>query len=329
MAQAEFLVDAAYGRNEHSSLVVYAVLVALAAMLSWLCATHAGMLPFWAPWDFSWVEFLGTWLAVWWYIRGLTLTLTQKDERPSWWRTVAFFAGILAIYGVLETRFEYLAEHMFFINRVQHVAMHHIGPMLIALAWPGATIVRGMPPALRAAVTHPLLARLVRIIQQPALAAVLFVGLIFFWLIPSVHFRAMIDPNLYAVMNWSMVVDGLLFWCLVLDPRPAPPARTSFGVRALLVIVIMFPQIVGGAMLVFNPHDLYRFYDLCGRIYPSIDAHYDQTIGGLVVWIPPAMMSVLGLVLVLNTLRRAEQKAAKDVGQMAGPYVDASAWTGM
>ena len=44
------------------------------------------------------------------------------------------------------------------------------------------------------------------------MAAVLFVGLIYLWLVPTVHFRAMIDPDLYAVMNWSMViVDGILF----------------------------------------------------------------------------------------------------------------------
>jgi hypothetical protein len=30
-----------------------------------------------------------------------------------------------------------------------------------------------------------------------------------------------------------MVADGVLFWCLVSDPRPSPPARVSFELRAL------------------------------------------------------------------------------------------------
>ena len=85
-------------------------------------------------------------------------------------------------------------------------------------------------------------------LQQPLLAAFLFVGLIYFWLIPPIHFRAMIDWRLYAVMNWSMVLDGLLFWCLVLDPRPKPPARISYGARAALVLGVMFPQIALGAV---------------------------------------------------------------------------------
>jgi putative membrane protein len=135
-------------------------------------------------------------------------------------------------------------------------------------------------------------------------------------------------------MNWSMVLDGILFWCLVLDPRPSPPARTSFGVRAVAVMIVIVPQILGGSIIVFTQHDIYSFYDLCGRIYPSIDARYDQVLGGLLVWIPPAMMSILGLILVLNGLRRAEEAAAKRVREdedEAGPRIvlDSGRWTGL
>src|SRR5262249_7947444 len=154
------------------------------------------------------------WLIVWWYLRGLTVT--EPAARPILPRRLAFLAGILVIYTVLETRFEYLAEHQFFFNRLQHVAMHHLGPLLIALAWPGETIMRGMPPQLRRIVQHPISTATVSILQQPVLAGLLFVGLIFLWLIPSIHFAAMIDSRLYSIMNWSMVVDGILFWFLVL-----------------------------------------------------------------------------------------------------------------
>jgi putative membrane protein len=32
----------------------------------------------------------------------------------------------------------------------------------------------------------------------------------------------------------------------------------------------------------------------------------DQQIGGIVIWIPPAMMSVLGLLVVVANMRAAE-----------------------
>lgn len=329
MSQAQSAAVLPAPRLFRLDAAVYALIAAAGAVLWWLSRTHVAQLPVWAPWDFSWVEFLSAWLALFWYVRGVYRL--SPDERPSRWRSLAFVAGLLGIYAVLETRYEYLAEHQFFFNRLQHVTMHHLGPLLIALAWPGAALLAGMPPRLRRIVEHPVLAGIVKVLQQPVLAAVLFVGLIFFWLVPSIHFKAMIDPRLYAVMNWSMVVDGILFWCLVLDPRPSPAARASFGARAALTMAVMFPQIIGGAMIVFNPHDLYGFYDLCGRIYPGLGAHYDQAVGGLIVWIPPAMMSIVALLLVLNALRRAEEKQFAEMAESDGPsrpMIDSRAWTG-
>ncbi|HZD92303.1 MAG TPA: cytochrome c oxidase assembly protein [Pseudolabrys sp.] len=308
--------------------IVYAAIGVTAVAFWWLTRAHVDWLPFWAPWEFSFVEYLSGWLAVFWYLRGLART--PAGEHPSLGRKIVFFAGVALIYAMLETRYEYLAEHQFFFNRIQHVCMHHIGPFLLALAWPGETLMRGMPEWLTRVVGHPALRRPMHFIQQPVLASVLFVGIIFFWLIPSIHFRAMIDPRLFSIMNWSMVVDGLLFWSLVLDPRPKPPARVSYGGRAAMSVLTMFPQIAGGAFITFDPRDLYSFYDLCGRIYPELGPHYDQTVGGLIIWIPPGMMAVLGLVIVLNMLRKAEEKEVTDESdqQTGGIVIQSSQWTG-
>ncbi len=330
LAQTDIQADphAILGAARAGDALVYAVIFGAAVALWWLAGEHSSLLPAFAPWDFSFVEFLSGWLAVFWYLRGLSRT--PVAERPSLARQIAFFAGVLIVYAVLETRYEYLAEHQFFFNRIQHVVMHHIGPFLLALAWPGATLMRGMPPWVRRAVLHPVPTRTVYVLQQPVLAAVLFSGSFFFWLIPAIHFRAMIDPHLFALMNWTMVADGILFWCLVLDPRPKPPARVSFGGRAALAVLVMFPQIAGGALITFIPDDLYAFYDLCGRIYPGMGARYDQIIGGLITWIPPGMMSVLALVLVLNLLRRHEERTVTDADEQddTRPIIDASRWTG-
>lgn len=278
-------------------------------------------MPAWAPWDFSFSWFYATAFSALWYCRGLRLQ--PAEELPAPWRRGVFFLGVAIIYAVLQTRLEYLAQHMFFLNRLQHVVMHHFGPLLIALAWPWATILAGAPEIARRLVRTTAIQRLFHIARQPVIAAFLFVGLIALWLIPSVHFRAMIDPDLYLVMNWTMVGDGVLFWALVLDPRDKADAGISFGVRAVLAIAVMFPQILIGAIIAFARHDLYSFYAWCGRIYPSIGPLDDQNYGGLIVWIPPAMMSVVALLLVLNGLRLSEER------QSAGKEdVMPAPWTG-
>jgi putative membrane protein len=304
----------------------YGIILILGLALFWLSLAHPSVMPFWAPWDFSPTIYLALALAFYWYWHGIALS--EPAERPRLWRRIAFLLGLFFLYCALQTRFEYWSQHMFFLNRAQHVVMHHIAPFLIALSWPGGMIKRGMPQRARRIVESRLLAMPVHILQQPVLAALLFVGLFYFWLIPAIHFRAMLDSKLYAVMNWSMVVDGILFWCLVLDPRPKPPARVSFGMRIALAVAVMFPQIVLGAVISFAPVDLYPYYDLCGRLFSSIGAISDQQIGGIVSWIPPGMMSVVGVLLVLNFLRLHEDSKIEEDEMSASIAALASRWTG-
>jgi len=150
----------------------------------------------------------------------------------------------------------------------------------------------------------------VDVIQHPAVAPVVFVGLIYLWLFPAIHARVMLDVNLYNLMNWSMAVDGIFFWCLVLDPRPRPPARLGTGLKALLVAVVVPPQILVGALLALTSKDIYPVYRICGRILP-ISALTDQHYGGLILWIPSSMMSVVALLLILNNLRLNDERAEK------------------
>jgi putative membrane protein len=304
-------------------------LISIGVTISWLCTKHPALLPFWMPWDFSWVEYLSVVLSAWWFLRGVRCSST--DERPALWRQVSFLLGLVLIYAVLQTHFDYMAQHEFFLNRIQHIFMHHLGPFLLALAWPGETLKRGMPLTIRRIFEWPPLVRAIWYVQQPMLAGLLFVGLVYLFLIPAVHFRAMIDPRLYAVMNWSMVADGILFWLLVLDPRPSPPARCSFAVRMVLPFAVMFPQIAIGAYIAFSPAGLYPYYDLCGRLFPAVTAATDQHTGGIIVWIPAGMMSAIGFMTALNALRVYEETLPDDPGgedDETRIVIDSSAWTG-
>jgi putative membrane protein len=274
--------------------------VALAIVVAWLTDHHPTMLPVWAPWDFSWPAFLAAGLSLLWFLRGLHRT--PSPARIPAWRRYSFLLGLAAIYAVLLTRFELLAQHMFFLNRVQHLVLHHLGPFLIALSWPGATIARGMPPVLRRCCLSAPLTLLLRLLQQPVLAVVLFEGLLILWLVPPVTFRAMFNVRLYAIMNASMVIDGLLFWVLVLDPRPHPPAPIGFFPRLALAFLIIFPQIAIGTVIGMARHDLYPSFTLCGRVYPAIGPLLDQQIGGLVLWVPAGMMSALAAVLIMRRM---------------------------
>lgn len=318
-------------RLDRDDVIGLAAVLSVGGTLSWLCAGHPADLPSWAPWEFSWVEFLSAVLGLWWYFRGIART--APEDRPSLWRQMAYVAGVVAIYAVVQTHFDYLALHEFFVNRIQHIFMHHLGPFLIALAWPGAMLYRGVPAPLRHTSDWAPLRGVLRITQQPVLSGVLFVGLIYLFLVPAVQFRAMLDLRLYAIMNWSMIGDGLLFWFLVLDPRPREAAGVGYFTRLLLPFAVMFPQIALGAYIAFSSDDMYRYYELCGRVFPTISTVTDQHIGGIIAWIPGAMMSVISFLVVLNFLRIYEdslppEEFDSDDDSPTRIVVYASSWTG-
>jgi putative membrane protein len=272
----------------------------------------APALAFLLPWEFSPPALALCAGAVLVYARGARRL--PAGERPGAGCTVAFVAGWALIYFVLQTRWDYYSQHMFFMHRIQHLVLHHLGPFLVVLSQPLPALARGLPASAVERVVRPFwrhrLTRLAyRALQNWLVAPVLFVGLIYLWLTPSIHFDAMLSLPLYLVMNWSMLLDGLLFWALMLDPRSRREgALLGLGPRIFLLLAAIVPQIAIGARIGLATHELYDVYTVCGRAWP-MSALTDQSLGGLITWIPAAMMHVLGVLLLLARWMRSDQGA--------------------
>jgi putative membrane protein len=255
------------------------------------------------PWQFSPTIFIICAVTVTLYLRGL-LALEHGAQGVGFWRTFTFFLGVVLSYAMLQTYIDYLSSHMFWIHRGQHLILHHIAPVLIILARPDSVLRAGIPDGLRgsrmAAWIRGPIRLLFRIVQNPIIAGTLFVGLIFFWLTPSIHFTAMIDTRRYDLMNWSMLADGLLFWWLMLAPRQAQGSTAvGYGTRLVILSLVAIPQLLLGAYITLHSTPLYDIYSICGRAW-AVDPLYDQQIGGLLTWIPAAMMSLVGILVVLH-----------------------------
>ena len=234
------------------------------------------------------------------YIRG------NRLKADGFWRQLSFWLGLSLAYIVLYTRFDYYAQYMFFMHRIQHLALHHLGPFFICLAAPWSTILRGITPKNSPKFTifihNKIFHWLYVFFQNPIIAVSLFVGLIALWLDPEIHFYAMLNEHLYQLMNWSMFIDGLLFWWLILDPMSkSQGARVGFGGRILMLIAIVPPQIFIGAHITFAKDIIYDIYSVCGRAWPMAPMD-DQMIGGIITWIPATMMSVVAMIVVLHHL---------------------------
>jgi putative membrane protein len=287
----------------------YGGVLAFGALLYVLCRLFPADLPVWLPWEFSWPDYLATVLTLAWFVRGLRIL--PKERHPPSWRLGCFVLGVASFHIVLQTHIDYYAQHMFFVHRWAHFVLHHAGAFLIAMGMSGSVLWAGMPDFLKPVIAARPVQAILAFLQHPVMAPFLFVGLLYFWLIPQIHTRVMLDANLYGLMNWSMAVNGVMFWSLILDSRPKPPARLSHLMRALLILVIELPQMVLGAILSLTERDIYPVYTICGRVL-DMTALNDQHYGGLIIWLPGTLTSFAAMIAVLVTMRLNEEKEERE-----------------
>ncbi|SDV46463.1 cytochrome c oxidase assembly protein [Chitinasiproducens palmae] len=261
-------------------------------------------LSFFVPWEPSAPLVLVIALAGWLFARGARRHCIKAG------RHVAFWSGLLLFYVLLHTHLDYYAEHQFFMHRLQHLGLHHLAPLLLMAAFPAEVLRGGLPlrwrRMTRTVGRHPLWKRTTAVTMNPFLVTILFIVAVLFWLVPSVQFVSMLDWRIYHAMNWSVAVTGLMYWALILDHRPSPPARMRPGGRVMSPIVTMVPQILAGAVITFTERDLYPIFDLCGRAF-FLTPLFDQSLGGLIMWVPAAGFEALGTLIALRHLMRLSQ----------------------
>ena len=254
------------------------------------------------PWEFSPAFLILFFAGAWLFWRGCAV------HRVSTARKVLFWSGMVILYLTMHTQLDYYAERMFFIHRLQHLVLHHLGPLLIMAAYPGQAMRAGLPMRWRLRLRDFRRTRLGRgieaVLTNRILVPFLFVILVIGFLIPTVQFYSMLDWRLYRLMNWSVVISGFMYWNLILDRRPSPPAVLSPGGRVFCPIITMVPQIIVGAVITFSETDLYPIFDLCGRAIPGMTAVTDQAIGGLTMWVLAGFIEVFGVLYALSTVMR-------------------------
>ncbi len=254
------------------------------------------------PWEFSPTLIAAFVIGCVLFVRGTRVRRVGKARQGMFW------FGMLLLYLSLHTRIDYYSERLFFAHRLQHLVLHHLGPLLVMAAYPGQVMRAGLSLAWRGhlrSFQRSLAGRiLIGVLTNRFLVPLLFVVLVLGFLIPVVQFYSMLDWRLYRLMNWSVVISGFMYWNLILDRRPSPPAAMSPGGRVLSPVITTVPQMITGAVITFTERDIYPIFDLCGRAIPGMSAVTDQAIGGLTMWVVAGLIEVFGLLYALSTLMR-------------------------
>ena len=274
-------------------------------------------------WNYDPDVWLLSLLAVLVYRRGV-----NSRPRPSHpvgpWRQASFYAGVAVVFLALESPLDTLADYSFLVHQVQHVLLRMVGPALILLGAPLTPLLRGLPrPVLKGVVaplvSDPWMRALYNFLTRPSVALVLFLGTLYLWQVPGPHNASVRSDLVHYAMHTSMLVGALLFWWVVIDPRPHR-SPLGFGRRVLFIALATPPNTLLGAVIAFSRRMLYDAYDY-GAIRPfwSLSPLYDQQAGALVLWIAGDMMMALALVVVMAVWFRREEAGAPSYEEAPAP----------
>lgn len=262
-------------------------------------------------WDFEPDVVIATMLACAMYAAGIRRRRGKSDVRQRF-RDVSYFAGIACVFLALESPVDALADHLFWVHQIQHILLRMIAPMLIALSAPQATLIRGLPRALRGGMLSPfmgsgLLRRLFGFITSATVATLLFIAALYVWQYPPIHNAAILSDDIHYTMHVTMLAAGLLFFWRVFDMRP-PPMGNGYGKRLMMLLLVSLTQVGLGAYLTLKSEVLYPAYDVAGR-YFGIRPLTDEIAGGFIVWAPSSMMCLVAALIVIHSWGRQETRA--------------------
>lgn len=309
-----------------ASVLMLALLAAPAAFAQAGAGHSVDLMEGWAWWITA-----ITVVVIVWYAVGVRRR-ARHGRNESLWRQVAFYTGVLLLHFAVEPPLDVLEDHLFSAHMFQHMIIRVVGPMLLALSVPLANLIAGLPRPLRSHVLKPLvssrpLQKLWNFLVHPFWSAFLWMAAFYVWQWPPFFNMTVRHEGIDDFQHIVLLITALFFWWMALDPRGRPGA-VRYGVRVLAVLATLFPNILIGAYITLTHHDLYQAYDITRRVW-GVGRALDQQIGGLLIWIPGSMMTVVGALIVFARWIRDEsvrplsyqQKRRREALLANGPQV--------
>jgi putative membrane protein len=214
-------------------------------------------------------------------------------------KSVLFAAGVLVLLIALVSPLDTLADYyLFSAHMLQHLILILLVPPLLLLGIPES-------PA-RKMLQIPFVERCQTVLGRPPIAWSLGIGTFWGWHAPLLYNAALANESLHVVEHLSFLVTSVIFWWPVLAPvterRLSPPIALVYLMAAALGNTLL------GIILVFSPDILYTAY-----VHPSdpleilhlirdewnLSARSDQTLGGLLMWIPGSLVYLSAILAIL------------------------------
>ena len=298
--------------------VALAAVLAVASWLSGSAQAHggidAGQEP-WTAWNTNPLPTILVLLAAYVYLNGL-----NNWDRPSHpvnnWQKASFLFGLFLVFFALQSPLDPISDHLLSFHQAQHFILRMVAPMFILLGAPLTPMLRGLPAWARQGIVRPMarnhyVRQVYRLLTNPIFTIFFFLGSLYLWQFPGAFNLALRNDEVHALMHLTMSASGFLFWWVVIDPPPHR-SRLHYGLRVLYLGLIVLPNTLLGAAITFSDGLIYSAYAEVTQPY-GLSLATDQQLGGLMLWVPGDMMSIVaaGIVMVMWYQREEGQHRAE------------------
>lgn len=231
-------------------------------------------------------------------------------------RVYAGVAGFAALYIALAGPFDAFATEAFWLHMVQHLVIGLIAVPLLLLASPMPAYLWAMPETVRMGAgellrSEGLIRRSIQWLTDPKVTVPLYVGTLYFWHAPPFFSAALENQYVHYFQHLSFFVTAALFWWPIIGPAPVR-SKLSYPQRLLYLLLVVTPSAALASIITMSRSVIYENY-LSSPMHWNMTALEDQTMGGLILWIPGNALYLAALTAIFFTWASKESQKAVTV----------------
>ncbi|WP_328437812.1 bifunctional copper resistance protein CopD/cytochrome c oxidase assembly protein [Streptomyces sp. NBC_00444] len=274
--------------------------------------------PLFTQWHFDPLFAFGTTAAALLYLAGVRKLRARGDNWPVG-RTIAWLLGLALTVLATMSGLNTYGKVLFSVHMGQHMLLAMSVPILLVLGAPATLALRALPAAPKGSPDGPremllklLHSRYVKLISNPVVASVLFIGSAFVVYYTSLFETLMRSHLGHMVMLVHFLATGLLFFWVIIGIDPGPRRPPYLGRLFVLILTMPFHSWFSISLMSSTALIGEGWWTLLDRPWVA-DALDDQYNGGAIAWATGDIPVLITTIVLAIQWMRSDQREARRV----------------
>jgi cytochrome c oxidase assembly factor CtaG len=237
-------------------------------------------------------------------------------------KIVSAYSGFASLFIALAGPFDGFATEVFWLHMTQHLVISLAAAPLLLLASPMPVYLWALPETAREGAgellgSHGIARRTLDLLLMPRVTIPLFIGTLFIWHAPALFSAALNNAYIHYLQHFTFFATAMLFWWPIIGPAPVR-SKLSYPQRIVYLLLVVTPTAVLASIITMTRSVIYTDY-LDAPMRWGMTALDDQTMGGLVLWLPGNSLYLAALTALFFTWASKEEKKAIHTPPPPGP----------